>query len=176
MKKIGLGLLVVIALLVVVGLVAPKDYAVAESITVRAPPDHVHRYVGDLRRWPEWTPWQEHDPTIVTTYGERTAGVGASQSWAGKDGEGELTLTRSDPNSGIAYQMAFIMDQTRIPASGALAYTPTDGGTEVTWTMEGSWKGAVPPVLDGWMKILSPWMIGSEFQRGLAKLKQVVEV
>lgn len=176
MKQFGIGALIVIALVVVIGLVAPKDYAVAESITVQAPPEHVHAFVGDLKRWPEWTPWQEQDPSIVTTYGERTTGVGASQSWTGEDGDGELTVTRWDPASGIAFEMAFIMDGTRIPASGALTYTRVGSGTEVTWTMEGSWKGAVPPVLDGWMKILSPWMIGSEFERGLTKLKRVVEV
>ena len=37
--------------------------------------------VGDLTQWPEWTPWQEMDPKMQTTFGEQTTGVGAHQSW-----------------------------------------------------------------------------------------------
>ncbi|MHC5210669.1 MAG: SRPBCC family protein [Planctomycetota bacterium] len=176
MKKFVMGLLVLLLILVAIGLIAPKDYAVERSVTIAATSEAVHAFVGDLTKWPEWTPWIEDDPSIETTYGAQSTGVGASQSWTGEDGAGELTFTKCDPTEGIAYDMAFIMEDTRVPAKSSMTYHSVDGGhTEVVWTIEGSWKGAVPPVLDGWMKILSPWMIGGGFDRGLTKLKSKVE-
>ena len=57
----------------------------------------------------------------------------------------------------------------------AAAPQVVEGGTEVTWSMEGTWKGIMPPVLDGWMKLATPWMIGGMFDRGLQNLKEKVE-
>jgi hypothetical protein len=110
------------------------------------------------------------------TYGEETSGVGASQSWTGEDGRGELTLTKCDPETGIAYDMVFVADGERVPASVTMSYTTLqEGMTRVTWNMKGSWEGAVPPIFSGWMKILTPWMIGGQFERGLKKLKMRAE-
>lgn len=176
MKKLLVVLIVLVVVLGAIGYVTPKDYQVAKSITIDAPPAAVHAYVGDLQRWPEWTPWAEHDASLETTYGAKTTGVGAHQSWTSEGGDGELTLTMSDPAKGIAYDMAFIDEEARIPATSAMTYEPAaDGGTVVTWTMQGTWDGAVPPVMDGWMKILSPMMIGGMFDEGLANLKSRVE-
>jgi hypothetical protein len=175
-KKLLIGLLALVVILAAIGLIAPKDYQVERSVTIQAPAAEVHAWVGELTKWPEWVPWEEDDPTLETTYGEQTTGVGAHQTWTGKDGDGELTFTKCDPEQGIAYEMAFIMEDKRVPATSAMTYRSAEGGgTEVIWTMEGSWKGAVPPVMDGWMKILSPWMLGSAFDRGLTKLKGRVE-
>ena len=176
MKKLLVVLIVLVVVLGAIGYMTPKDYHIAKSITIDAPPSAVHAYVGDLRRWPEWAPWNEQDPTIRTTYGEQTAGIGAHQSWTSEEGDGELTLTMSDPAKGIAYDMAFIKEDSRVPATSAMTYEPSaDGGTVVTWSMEGTWDGVVAPVVDGWMKILSPMMIGGMFDDGLANLKSKVE-
>ena len=175
MKKVLIVLLVLILAIVAVGFLTPTEFAIAKSITIKAEPGAVHAYVGELKQWPEWTPWLESDPTIETTLGEKTTGVGAHQSWTGKEGGGELTFTKCDPDQGIAYDMAFIMEEERILATSTMAYKPAEGGTEVTWSMNGDWKGAAPPIMAGWMKIMSPWMIGPEFDKGLEKLKAKVE-
>jgi len=175
MKKL-LVVLCVLALVVgVVGLVAPTEYRLQRSVVIKAPPERVHALVGDLREWPKWAPWEESHTDLHTTYGDHTTGVGAHQSWTSADGDGELTLTRCDAQTGIAYDMAFVHDGHRTPASSALDYRVVDGATEVTWSMQGDWKGSVPPVLDGWMQLLTPWMIGDMFDQGLDKLRQVVE-
>ncbi|MDJ0654502.1 MAG: SRPBCC family protein [Xanthomonadales bacterium] len=175
MKTILISLTVLIVVVVAVGVVTPKDYSVVSTVTIQAPPERVHEYLGDLKRWPEWAPWHEEDPTIVTTFGPTTTGAGASQTWTGDSGDGELTFTRSDPKSGISYDMAFLSDGERFPATVTIDYADKGGATEITWVMEGSWKGIVPPVMDGWMKLMTPWMIGGSFDRGLANLKAVVE-
>jgi len=175
MKKFLIVLVILVLAVAAVGFLGPTEYAIAKSVKIDAEPGAVHEYVGELRKWPEWSPWEELDPSIVTTYGDKTTGVGAYQSWTGEDGGGELTFTRCDPESGIAYDMAFIMEDDKIPATSAMDYKQVDGGTEVTWTMNGDWDGAVPAIMAGWMKILSPWMIGGPFDQGLENLKARVE-
>ena len=175
MKKLFLILIVIAAVLGIVGAVSPTDYALETSIVIDAPPEAVHAYVGDLRQWEEWAPWVEEDPSIVTTYGDRTTGVGASQSWTSDNGDGKLSLTKCDAQTGIAYDMTFINDETEAPATSAMTYEVVDGGTKVTWSMEGDWEGAMPPVLDGLMNYLSGMMIGGMFDQGLANLKAKVE-
>ena len=62
--------------------------------------------------------------------------MGAHQSWQGKDGAGELTFTRSDPEWGVAYDIAFLDQGTR--AACTMIYGPGPvGGVTVTWTMSG---------------------------------------
>ena len=170
-------LVVLLVIAVAVGGLSSTEYSIERSITIQAPPEAVHAYVGDLTRWPSWAPWDEQHDDIQTTYGDKTTGVGAHQSWTSAEGSGELTFTRCDVQTGIAYDMAFIMDEdTRVPAHSAMTYKPAaGGGTEVVWSMSGDWKGATPPIVDGWMQILSPLFLGGMFDDGLTKLKTVVE-
>ena len=58
--KILLLLVVVLALaFVVAGLVFSPAYEVTRSIVIKAPPERIHEYVADLKRWDEFMPWKE---------------------------------------------------------------------------------------------------------------------
>ena len=167
--------LVVLVVLAVVGYLLPTQYAVSREIQIAAPAEKVHALVGDLTRWDEWTPWTEADPTVKTTFGPKTTGVGASQTWTSENGDGELVLTKCDPAEGITYDMAFVMDGQRAPCKSAMTYVARDGGTLVTWTMQGDMADMSMPVLAGYLKLLVKGSIDEEFDKGLAKLKQKVE-
>jgi uncharacterized protein YndB with AHSA1/START domain len=170
-KLVGLVLL----LLVLVGLFLPTTYDISRSITIDAPAARVHEWVGDLARWPEWTPWAEHDPTLQVTNGPQTTGIGAQQSWTGAEGGGKLTFTRCSPTEGIAYDMAFIHEGEDLPSKSAMLYREEGGATTVTWTLQGDGADFLPPVVGGWMNLFMKGAINAEFDKGLAKLKQVVE-
>ena len=175
MKKILIGVAVVLVLLVVVGLLLPTEYTIEERVTIQADSAKIHEQIGDLTRWQEWAPWVEEDPSIVTTFGEKTTGVGASQTWTSDSGDGELTFTACDPATGIEYDMAFIMDETRAPATCAMKYVAAGEGTEVVWTMNGDEGDFMPPVIAGYMTVFMKGSISSMFQQGLTKLKEIVE-
>ena len=81
-KWLAIIIVVLVVVFILIGFVLPKNYNVERSVVIRA--------------WDRWTPWQEADPTIVTTFGETTAGVGAS---------GELTFTQCSPETGVVYDM-----------------------------------------------------------------------
>lgn len=182
MKKLLIVLLVLVGAVVAAGHVMSPDMNLSRTVVIKAPVAKVHEYIGDLKNWPAWEPWTDPeaggDPTIKVTYGPATSGVGAHQSWTGKDGEGELTFTKSDSNEGITYDMAFIQGESKLPSQGKLTYKPVDGGVEVTWSMDAKMDmaccgGAIKygPIMAALMK----GSIGDMFQFGLDKLKKKAE-
>ncbi len=141
------------------------------SIVIDAGPEKIHEYVGDLMKWGEWTPWKEEDPTIVVTRGEKTSGVGASQSWVGESGDGALTITKNSPAEGIEYDL--VLDGGAYVCESAMTYeTLPDGGTKVTWIMNGDMG---TPVIGGYFVLMMDSMVGEMFDRGLSNLKVRVE-
>jgi hypothetical protein len=167
-KWFAIVVAILLAALIVIGFLLPKGYAVERSITIEAPPERIHRLVGDLKRWEEWTPWREADPSLKMTFGSTTTGVGASQSWQGKSGGGELTFTASDPQTGVAYDMSF---DGQIPNQGAIRYQVTPAGTVVTWAMEGEMGN----IIARYMGLMMDALVGPSFEAGLTKLKEQAE-
>lgn len=172
LKKILTALAILILVFVLVGALLSREFRVTRTVVVKADPAKVHALVGDLKRWDEWAPWKDSDPTIVTTYGPTTTGVGASQAWTGKDGAGRLTLTKCDPATGIAYDMVFDDDGREMPAKSWMSYAPVAGGIQVEWGIEGNMD---MPVIGGYFAQMADMMIGGMFQSGLDKLKSRAE-
>lgn len=171
-KKILIALGLVVLLFVVVGLFLPKNFTVTRSVKVKSSKTEIHALCSDLKRWPEWTPWRDMDPTMKETPGNITAGVGASQSWQGESEGGRLTMTKSDPNEGIAYDMVFIHGQDESPAKSVMTYTQNGDAVDVDWRIEGAMD---VPVIGGYLALLSDRMIGPAFETGLAKLRERAE-
>lgn len=151
---------------------SPKPYAVVRQLVVRAEPEAVHRQINDFRNWMAWSPWEGLDPNLDRSFTGPESGVGAAYSWSGnkKAGAGSMTITESTAHA-INIDLEF---QRPFAAENQMEFTlvPVLGGTEVTWTLHGE--------LAGFMKIASLlWpmdrVLGPDFQRGLARLKAVLE-
>jgi uncharacterized protein YxeA len=170
LKKILIGLVVIIVILVVVGFLLPTEYEVSRYIMIDAKPSKIHDHVGDLRSWEEWQTWKDEDPSIEITFGKKTTGVGARQTWTGKEGEGELVFTSSDSKRGVGYDMSF--QQGRYTSTGSIQYEEKGKSTRVTWTMSGDWP---VPVVGGYMVLLFTPMIGESFEKSLSNLKSRIE-
>ena len=171
MTKLFTGFLVIILAVGVAGMWLPSEYKVTRGVDIEATPAQIHAWVGDLKRWPEWSPWESDDPTLKITTGARTTGIGASQTWSGESGDGRLVFAASSPATGVEYDLWF--DNDAFQARAAILYAFAVGEvTHVTWTMEGTMG---TPVLGGYYALLMDYMAGNMFDTGLGKLKQVVE-
>ena len=169
-KKFFIAVGVLIAVVVVVGLLMPTEYELERSILINAGTEKIHPLVGDLKRWEEWTPWKEADPTVAVTFGDKTTGVGASQTWTEENGDGELVFTASDPQTGIEFDMAF--NQGSMKSKCAIRYAKEGTGTRVTWEMAGD---AEVPIIGALFAALIDDMVGPMFESGLEKLKAQAE-
>ena len=70
--------------------VQPNSYDLSRTRTISAPVSVIYNTVEDFRQWEPWSPWKEKEPTLYLKYPEKTAGVGGSYSWIGKDGKGTM--------------------------------------------------------------------------------------
>ncbi|MES2504429.1 MAG: SRPBCC family protein [Myxococcota bacterium] len=172
LKKALIAVAVLLVILVAIGFVLPSKVEVKRSIVIAASPAQIQPFVANLKEWSLWAPWnQEMDPTVVYTYSEPSVGTGAHMSWtAEKIGSGVLTLTKAEPAEGIWYDIGFNNDG--MITKGSMIYAPSDGGTLVTWTNTSELGGN--PV-HRYFGLMMDAMLGADFDKGLAKLKLVVE-
>ena len=168
--RIGIGIIAATVLAAVVGLFLPSTFEIEKSVVIKAAPERIHQFTGDLARWPEWTPWLKEDPDLMVTLGDPTTGVGATQAWTGGSSDGELTFTRCDPGWGIAYDMTF--NKKTYISTGTMEYIPAPGGTQVVWKMVGDNGNNI---MARYFAGLMPSLIGPQFEEGLARLKLVSE-
>ena len=162
-----------IVIFALVGALLSQHYVASRSIVIHASTAQVFPLLAELTNWPKWEPFLEQDPTMLTTLGAKTTGIGASQSWAGAKGGGRLTFKECDPKTGIAYDLVFVNGDNEASAVSWMHMNPrTDGSTEVVWGIDGELN---MPVLGGYMAKFSDDMVGPMFERGLNRLKLVAE-
>ncbi|WP_341676435.1 SRPBCC family protein [Niveibacterium sp. SC-1] len=177
LKTVLLSLLGLLVLLIGVALLIaamrPDHFAVERSIRIAAPAAKIYPMIEDLRRWTEWSPYEHRDPAMQRSYGASTRGVGATYAWKGNSdvGEGSMRITRADEPQRVAMDLEFIK-----PLAGHnevnFLLAPQDGGTRVTWKMEGAC-----PLLSRVIGLFFNMdeMIGKDFEAGLSHLKQLSE-
>jgi hypothetical protein len=142
----------------------------SRSTVIVAPPAVVHALVTDFRAWPKWSPWEELDADLRREYGGAESGVGARYRWEGKKaGAGSMAITQSSAER-IDIDLDF---EKPIKANNKVVFRfePRGSATHVTWTMSGN-RGLFLAVMG---KLFFDGMVGKDFEKGLAKLKDAAE-
>jgi effector-binding domain-containing protein len=105
-----------------------------------------------------------------TTEGARD-GVGAKLHWSGNDkvGSGTQLITASTPDRSVASDIDFGKMGV---AKSTILLDPQDSSTRVTWTLDVD-VGASP--IGRYFGLMMDRMIGKDYERGLSKLKALVE-
>jgi hypothetical protein len=168
--RVGIGVIAATVLAAIIGLLLPSTFEVEKSLVIRAAPEHIHQFTGDLTRWPEWVTWLHGDPDLVVTLGDTTAGEGASQTWTSDSSKGHLTFTRCDPAWGVSYDLVF--SKNNYTSSRSIMYRPVPDGTEVVWHMSGDNGNNL---MARYFVGLMPSLLGPQFEEGLARLKLLSE-
>jgi uncharacterized protein YndB with AHSA1/START domain len=152
---------------------AGDRYTVERSVTIEAPPERVYAQIADFHRWTSWSPWEELDPGMERSYSGAEAGLGAVYAWSGnrKAGQGRMVITDVDAPSRVHIDLSF-EKPWRSRNDTVFAIEPTVTGSRVTWSMTGD-KTLMTKVM-GLFTSLDK-MVGPDFERGLARLKQTTE-
>ncbi|MEP4077869.1 SRPBCC family protein [Haloferula sp.] len=136
------------------------------SILIQAAPEKVHASVRDFKQWPAWSPWLIAEPDSALTF----ADDGMSYAWDGKiTGSGNMEVANDDGPNAIHYKLTFLKPW-KSTSDVSFNFAETNGGTEVTWTMNGSL-----PIFMFFMKKMMTAFIGMDYERGLMMLKQHIE-
>lgn len=172
-KKLLLGLVAVIAIILIVASFQSDDMSVTRTATIAAPPEAVFKVVNDFRQWDAWSPWSKLDPAMKKTLEGPPEGVGAVYHWSGNNevGEGTTRLVVSEPPKKVGMKLEFVR-----PMAGTsdvqFSFAPEGTGTKVTWAMQGK-KPFIGKVVGLFMDCEK--MCGDQFNEGLANLKKIVE-
>ena len=171
-KKLLLGLMGLIVVLILIGFLLPSQRRIERSILTRGKSQEVFQLVAALKRWPEWTAWTTNRfPDLTLSFDGPETGVGATMIAAGKSsGDGTVTIVESNQTSGIAYALDFNHGVQAF--AGAIRYTNTSDGLRVTWTLDAD-LGVNP--LKRWAGLGMGSLMGADMEHGLAKLKVQVE-
>lgn len=171
LKKILIGLAVLILALVLIGFLLPGELQISRSASMNASPENVFEEINDLKKWQEWQYWNTLDPDMQITYGDKTVGTGANYSWKGNSqvGEGTITITESIPNKSVASDLAFAGSD---PAKAL--YSIQEQGDSVTLTLNVDLNLGANPVMR-WMGLFMKGHMNSAFDYGLNNIKQRAE-
>ena len=171
--RIGMALLIVLVVLSAIVATRPDNYSIERSAILSAPAEVIFPYVNDFRRWEEWSPFEDLDPTMRKTYEGSPSGVDARYHWEGhgRAGEGRMRIAESEPARRIAIDMQFI-EPFESRSRTTFTFEPVANGTRVTWGMSGR-----NTTMGKAISLVASMddMIGREFEEGLAKLGTVAE-
>ncbi len=175
MKKFFKYFVFLLLTVLVVGLVytafQPSNYDISRSKVIKAPVSAVFNTVNEMKTWEDWGPWHDEDSTIVVTYGEKTLGEGAYNSWTSQDGPGNMTTVKVVPNQRIEQKMQF---DDYDPSDVIWTFKEVEGGTEVTWQMK---EENAPFIFKMFAAFSGGWdgMLGPMEEQGLNNLENVIQ-
>jgi len=173
LKKISMGLIMVIVAVLGLALTQPDSFKVQRSINIKAPPEKIMSYLNDFHQWPSWSPWEKLDPNLKRTFEGAPSGTGAVYAWSGNDqvGQGRMEIVDNNMPAQLGIKLDFIKP---FASSNRAEFTlqPQGDSTVVTWTMTGPSQFITK--LMGVFYSMDK-MIGKDFEKGLAQLKQLAE-
>lgn len=173
LRGLLIGLVVLIAALIGVGMILPDHAHVERSIVIDAPPAEVFAALNGFASFNQWSPWAELDPDAQFTREGPETGVGARQGWRSEDqsvGSGSQEIVESTPNSLIRMKLVF----EGFDSDNLATYTliPEGQGTRVIWSYDSNFKGHL---MNRYFGLMLDGMLGPDYERGLSKLKAMLE-
>lgn len=166
-------ILVILAAIFAIWLIAsalsPSHCHLERSVEINAPASVVFDNVHNLKKWQQWSYWNELEPDARKTYEGPESGVGSKYSWEGKKtGKGSMTIIESVPNETIKTELDFDGKGT---AKAGFKFELAGNGTKVTWNFDSD-VGFMQRVF---MALVMDKFLGTAYEKGLAKLKTVCE-
>lgn len=167
-----LGAFIVLVLgLFIFTLFLSPSVKVERSLVIPAAARDIFPLINVVRNWELWSPWQEQDPDVKITYGEKDSGAGAAYSWESRNrnvGKGHMTVTESRPDQYVATNIDFMGMGI---GKGYFRLDPVTGGTLVTWGM--TCDMGQHPIRKVMGLMMDKW-VGNDFEKGLQNMKRLL--
>lgn len=171
LKRVVVGLVTLIVLLLVIGFLLPRQVHIERSIVINAPQAELFEALNSFKRFNEFSAWAALDPNTQYSYEGPESSVGARMSWVSSDpelGSGTNEIVESRAPDLIRTRLNFGGQA----AEATFTFVPADGATRVTWGFDGDLGNN--PIMRFVGLMFDKW-IGSDYEKGLARMKQVME-
>jgi hypothetical protein len=173
LKKILIGLGILIAIPLIAALFMEKDFAITRNIVIHQPKQVVFDYLKLIKNQENFSTWTMMDPKMKMSYTGTDGMPGATAIWESETmGNGEQEIKSLREGERIDTEIRF---KGMFPSISP-AYFTTEAidstQTKVTWAMQGSMHYPMN-FLTLFMSMED--MIGKEYQTSLENLKKVLE-
>ena len=167
-------LLVLLLIVLVLGLIAPKDYQVERKIIVEKPKNEVYQYIKYLKNHDKWSPWATRDPDMKKEFKGTDGEVGFVSAWDGNKqvGSGEQEIIKMIENDRLETALRFFKPWKSESDAYVQLQDAGDNKTEVAWGFTGSNNFPVNIMM---MFMNMDKTVGKDFQEGLNNLKANLE-
>lgn len=172
MKKILLSILGVVALLLIIAALMPKDFKIEKEIVINKPKAEVFNYLQYAKNSESWCPWAKKDPNMTHEYKGQDGTVGFISSWSGNKevGVGEQEITNIVPNEKIESELRFTEPMKATHKAYLITESVSETETKVIWGMTGRTEFPFNLVCFFMQK-----QVQKEFSNGLNSLKEILE-
>jgi len=175
LKYIVIIIGVLIAALLIVGLILPKEYKLSREVTIKRNNTDVYNYVKYLKNQSHYNVWAMMDPNQITTYTGEDGQVGFTSAWKSEIdsvGAGAQTIVAMNEGTSIDYEIIFT-EPFESTMQTAMLFEPVDGSsTKVTWNFRGDMNYPFNVMLLVYDMEKS---LGKDLQQGLNNLKELME-
>jgi hypothetical protein len=174
-KKILIGIGIIIALFLIIGIFAKKEYTVERQISINKSRQELFDYIKSLKNQNDFSKWAQMDPNMRKDYKGTDGTVGFISSWDSDDknvGAGEQEITKIDEGNRIDFDLRF-----KRPMEGnATAYMITEQAAENQTTVKWGIHGAMAYPMNTMMLFMNmDKMLGADLETGLTNLKNMQE-
>ena len=174
-KKIVMGIVGLVVILLIIGLFVKKEFAVVKEIVISQPKMDVFNYIKYLKNQDHYGVWAKMDPNMKKEYKGTDGTVGFVASWDSdheKVGKGEQEIKKITEGERLDLELRFFDPFEAIHPAYMSTEAISGTETKVAWGFSG--KMPYP------MNLMSLFlgmdeMIGNDLQTGLVNLKTILE-
>ena len=174
MKKILIGLGLLVGIVVIFGLLLPKDYTIEREIVIQQPKAAVFAEVRSLKSQNTWSPWGKLDPNMKLEFRGTDGQVGFVSAWSGNKevGVGEQEITKIVEGERMETELRFKEPFADTGYGWFATEAVSEKETKVKWGM----RGRTPFPMNLLCFVMNmQGMLARDFDKGLAALKEKLE-
>ena len=175
LKRIILGVLTLICILLIVALFIKKDYSIEREITISKPKEQVFNYIKYLKNQDNYSVWARIDPNMKKEYRGTDGIPGFVSAWESDDknvGKGEQQIEQITDGQRIDLDLHFIKPFEGRADARMITEPIGDNQTKVKWGFDSRMNYPMNIML---LFMNMEKMIGNDLQAGLNTLKSILE-
>lgn len=172
MKKAVKWIIVFGVIFVVSSFLLPREIFVSRMTAIDVPPDRVFGHIESMQKMAEWSPWSDIDPEMKVNFSGPETGIGNSMTWQSDHpevGAGSQVITVFVENERVGTSLDF-GDMGKGHAD--ILISEKEGGTAVEWHFKTD-LGMNP--VARWAGLMISESVGTDYERGLDRLKAIAE-
>lgn len=175
LKKIGIVLVILIAIPLVIALFIDKEYAVERGVIINKSKAEVFDYIKYLKNQDNYSVWAKKDPKMQKKYAGTDGTVGFVSKWNSKDenvGVGEQEIKKITSGSRVDYELRFKEPFEATDNAYMTTKELEPMKTQVTWGFNGKMDYPMNFML---LFMDMEEMLGNDLEEGLGNLKRIME-